>query len=167
MLFQSTRPRGTRPAGCRDGVADIAVSIHASARDATRLSKTARLTLWFQSTRPRGTRQFDVMLRIWPVVSIHASARDATRSGRCSASTKKFQSTRPRGTRRGAGRRGGRQARFNPRVREGRDRQGLRRLPFLRLFQSTRPRGTRPGGIKDAHGGRCVSIHASARDATL
>ena len=101
LLFQSTRPRGTRPYPQRTGSLR-SVSIHASARDATRVKtitnscngcfnprvregrdfKTRRPSgrlLRFQSTRPRGTRQFITDV---PDLKIQ------------------FQSTRPRGTRR-------------------------------------------------------------------
>ena len=83
-------------------VGKLRVSIHASARDATRLPA------------------FPVQLR---VVSIHASARDATLILRQPASIQMFQSTRPRGTRRGTGLTQCRGRSFNPRVREGRDKE--------------------------------------------
>ena len=77
FLFQSTRPRGTR----RDSLVeldDVAVSIHASARDAT-----LRLTLFLKkpSFNPRvraGRDKCSSMSIRGNSVSIHASARDAT-----------------------------------------------------------------------------------------
>ena len=101
-VFQSTRPRGTRPDAHRSLPPAHFVSIHASARDATR--------------PPRPPRQSK------PKVSIHASARDAT-----DLTILKSQSV----------------ICFNPRVREGRDKS------VKSVFQPLR-----------------VSIHASARDAT-
>ena len=79
ILFQSTRPRGTRSTDSWSIVLYEPVSIHASARDAIKLSriidillmcfnprvragrdvpcgKVFRSYLLFQSTRPRGTR---------------------------------------------------------------------------------------------------------------
>ena len=164
-MFQSTRPRGTRPATAaitaaamgfnprvragRDAkqfvtVLYLCVSIHASARDATACLPRIFWSSRFQSTRPRGTRR----------TVIADKAVDGP-----------FQSTRPRGTRpssRGCGRD---DACFNPRGRAGgadgamaffcltpvslhaspRDGTGFRKNLFPTwLFQSTRPRGTRP-----------------------
>ena len=121
LPFQSTRPRGTRPRACR-GAQARQVSIHASARDATGRRGSLPAETLFQSTRPRGTRRSS---------SSHI------------ASAFMFQSTRPRGTRRARRFCSLWQARFNPRVREGRD--------------------FRPARLSDNH---AVSIHASARDAT-
>ena len=55
-LFQSTRPRGTRPRADCDALIDSLVSIHASARDATPSVRLTEFVRLFQSTRPRGTR---------------------------------------------------------------------------------------------------------------
>ena len=100
--FQSTRPRGTRH-GTWWMVYNVSVSIHASARDATRAypSRLYPFPSEFQSTRPRGTRPCStdaevlmpcfnprvragrdgvfLLSRSALFVSIHASARDATR----------------------------------------------------------------------------------------
>ena len=150
VLFQSTRPRGTRlghpepyrvPYQCfnprvREG-RDLAsfrclslsgVSIHASARDAT---------LRFRELKARD----------FVSVSIHASARDATLGCAVTGLLSSFC--------------------FNPRVREGRDAPQPLCYCNDRLFQSTRPRGTRPTGRRHAQPAPYVSIHASARDATL
>ena len=100
----------------------------------------------------------------------------------------KFQSTRPRGTRRRPGMpqqsrnsfnprvREGRDrdmciqardsTRFNPRVREGRDSSILSTRSSPETFQSTRPRGTRRDRLLHPLDMPPVSIHASARDAT-
>ena len=143
-LFQSTRPRGTRHL-CLDA---------AHAVDA------------FQSTRPRGTRRQEGAASHRVLVSIHASARDATKasdedevmdqvsihaSARDATVRAKapgydglFQSTRPRGTRPETPPQSATRQCFNPRVRAGRD-----RVSSIGL------------------GVDCVSIHASARDATL
>ncbi|ENO88262.1 hypothetical protein C665_02527 [Thauera aminoaromatica S2] len=100
VLFQSTRPRGARPALVIHNRAPVSVSIHAPTGGATaghrRLSDPARVSIHaptggatsrpmrstprrsFQSTRPRGARQVLFVLD-----------RDDRR----------FQSTRPRGAR--------------------------------------------------------------------
>ena len=102
LLFQSTRPRGTRLLHFVCSYNNIRVSIHASARDATTSYEFWQTMAMFQSTRPRGTRLkkgleysyghcFNPRVRagrdqkrpgnhrVLPV-SIHASARDATGS---------------------------------------------------------------------------------------
>ena len=76
-MFQSTRPRGARPAAHVDADRHAIVSIHAPARGATR------------STVPITAMH----------VSIHAPARGATMLSR-SSTDMMFQSTRPRGARR-------------------------------------------------------------------
>ena len=76
------------------------VSIHASARDATRRLLRAECPV---------------------IVSIHASARDATVPPQEPEQNPQFQSTRPRGTRHRAVPEARTHRRFNPRVREGRD----------------------------------------------
>ena len=143
-MFQSTRPRGTRPpsgrnpmscprfnprvrAG-RDGNINSSgyipvVSIHASARDATeliyRLCSAVRFNPRVRAGRDGQRRPGN---RDRQAVSIHASARDATRS----------QSPSQRWA-----------LSFNPRVRAGRDAFGNGQRNTRIVFQSTRPRGTR------------------------
>ena len=90
----ATRPQHD---SCRAGK----VSIHASARDATSCAKPPYPYFpKFQSTRPRGTR-------LVPQAPIFTA--------------RMFQSTRPRGTRPGSGVRLADRRGFNPRVRAGRD----------------------------------------------
>ena len=166
-----------------------AVSIHAPARGATRATRGKPISVLFQSTRPRGARQHEASAsRSRQIVSIHAPARGATleRRGHLPAGIVSihapargatagmsnmrplnlFQSTRPRGARRHgsdglfAARRG-----FNPRAREGRDKDqnsnwnreevsihapargatitGISSFSVSKMFQSTRPRGAR------------------------
>ena len=164
--FQSTRPRGTRlvgrqalrlPSGFnprvragRDAVnlmhsPRLVVSIHASARDATRCRDKSLPDELFQSTRPRGTRP---RCRVCPddsAVSIHASARDAT--ARCSA----LRCCR---------------SCFNPRVRAGRDEIRLAACGHVTGF-NPRVRAGRDASPGCGGGLLPVSIHASARDATI
>ena len=78
ILFQSTRPRGARPAITSDNV-----------------TKT-----WFQSTRPRGARHKMIEDGYVPlIVSIHAPTRGATTNRAVAFTCQAFQSTRPRGAR--------------------------------------------------------------------
>ena len=85
------------------------------------------------------------VLNSYEKVSIHASARDATSFSAPSLLSFAFQSTRPRGTRHV----------LDDVYQE------------FAEFQSTRPRGTRPHPQPQPQGLQGVSIHASARDATI
>ena len=123
----------------------VSVSIHASARDATHNTPLGKEIIMFQSTRPRGTRHGDSKHFYIEKVSIHASARDATSFSAPSLLSFAFQSTRPRGTRHV----------LDDVYQE------------FAEFQSTRPRGTRPHPQPQPQGLQGVSIHASARDATI
>ena len=148
VLFQLTRPRGTRrishpqhdsrigvsthasawDATCRRQNLSAAnkVSTHASAWDATSIRRDNTKMRTFQLTRPRGTRPGCITLHLPHRVSTHASAWDATLLERREPSLGAFQLTRPRGTRR------------SPILRSRR----------ITKFQLTRPRGTRRvGGI--------------------
>ena len=142
--FQSTRPRGTRryPTDDKGRRHRFNPRVRAG-RDFIEPPEVGSPSR-FQSTRPRGTRP-------------------TTESGHCPPDM--FQSTRPRGTRPeshyGRGGTGG----FNPRVRAGRD-PATRSIGTRVTFQSTRPRGTRLNLRVNHIRRQCVSIHASARDAT-
>ena len=122
--FQSTRPRGARPARGQVCMRGRGVSIHAPAWGATAHDRaSASGVSMFQSTRPRGARQS--ISRPWPRrfgVSIHAPAWGATPGRR-------FATWRV--------------ACFNPRARVGRDLAVLLIRHRLSPFQSTRPRGAR------------------------
>ena len=142
------------------------VSIHASAREATKLLQDYNSKYSFQSTPPRGRRpphrlrshhflRFNPRLREGGdespptslqvcCVSIHASAREATPNTSPLKFLRSFQSTPPRGRRPGS-------------------------MPFcwhICLFQSTPPRGRRPRLFCILAVELGVSIHASAREAT-
>ena len=144
IMFQSTRPRGTRRRHDRQRAA-VTVSIHASARDATGVRRvkwiTRAVSIHASARDATSFRQAPACLSgvsihasardatavpVLPLhraqVSIHASARDATSLKATIEEERKFQSTRPRGTRR-QGKRSARRRRrsFNPRVRAGRD----------------------------------------------
>gem|GEM_PF-92077 len=123
--FQSTRPRGARPAlGVPLVPSDDGVSIHAPAWGATWLRGYIGFhRKEFQSTRPRGAR-----------LTVHVETSASSR----------FQSTRPRGARPRTYEAPYIKERFNPRARVGRDRSCACLLPPPPTFQSTRPRGARP-----------------------
>ena len=123
--FQSTPPHGRRRASLQSLRAECQVSIHASAREATR-ERPRVLSIWlpFQSTPPHGRRRYPtrkIRRRRW--VSIHASAREAT--------LKRGPEKCP-------------VCGFNPRLRTGGD-----AIPWICganpvRFQSTPPHGRRP-----------------------
>jgi len=76
--FQSTRPRGARPARALG----------------------LRQYCLFQSTRPRGARHVNIVIRGFDRrISIHAPTRGATWLTRETPGASEFQSTRPRGAR--------------------------------------------------------------------
>ena len=186
-MFQSTRPRGARrfPAwgavsagSCfnpraREGRDDAlrtlvslsAVSIHAPARGATLQKYRADLDQQVSIHAPaRGATCERRGLRVCLNVSIHAPARGATSCAVNLLAEHEFQSTRPRGARLRTRLSRRSRRRFNPRAREGRDKDAdalirafgvsihapargatgylrIRRAPGR--FQSTRPRGAR------------------------
>ena len=164
--FQSTPPRGGRrstPFGIifstgfnprpREG-GDISyaclrqmaeVSIHAPARGATCVRvKISRISSVSIHAPARGATIDIYYQGDFLPVSIHAPARGATKHTQTRWSGIQFQSTPPRGGRRNIPKHGGLESGFNPRPREGGDRQRASR--------------GRPGD---------VSIHAPARGATL
>ena len=166
--FQSTRPRGARLGGLRACALGVLFQ-STRPRGARRVRLTrSRSRQSFQSTRPRGARRptFRVGQHIHKV-SIHAPARGATSFGVGGVFERVVSIHAPaRGAtaqqspfRRGAWR-------FNPRAREGRDRESCQRLCDV-WFQSTRPRGARPSVKRRLTGGYSVSIHAPARGATI
>ena len=167
--FQSTHPRGVRPASSPDVVQADIVSIHAPAWGATcrhpgRSARNGRfnprtrvgcdlsLTLTmsdlgkFQSTHPRGVRHCGQPAE--PErhpVSIHAPAWGATVRGAVLLSF-------PAG--------------FNPRTRVGCDFGGRVYYRVPQAFQSTHPRGVRLGVDNHSVRSGIVSIHAPAWGAT-
>ena len=122
--FQSTLPRGKRPACRSQRRQRSSISIHASAREAT----------WTVDS-------IDANFKI----SIHASAREATFHVKLVRILHRFQSTLPRGKRQ----------KLSIQV----------RIQFL--FQSTLPRGKRLQSHPQDCSRHSISIHASAREATL
>ena len=56
---------------------------------------------------------------------------------------------------------------FNPRTREGCDREMILGGRVVFLFQSTHPRGVRLTGLAAGNRGGIISIHAPARGATV
>ena len=79
LLFQSTPPRRRRPQQTNPDDIHGGISIHASAKEATRSCEGCRKRCGFQSTPPRrrrpffGTGTIGILL-----ISIHASAKEAT-----------------------------------------------------------------------------------------
>ena len=167
--FQSTPPRGRR-LFCRVvAVIGDAVSIHASAWEATRPDQlrigSIHVSIHASAWEATGLRA--LFAKIW-TVSIHASAWEATEMARPRTSSDvgfnprlrvggdgwpmtgraarpKFQSTPPRGRRRYPGRHACHLPCFNPRLRVGGDTPGMEPLYCWGRFQSTPPRGRRPG----------------------
>ena len=78
LVFQSTRPRGTRP--LRRAATRLSGCFNPRVREGRDPASLRLLPVAvFQSTRPRGTRHLANMMWDTLSVSIHASARDATR----------------------------------------------------------------------------------------
>ena len=147
---------------------DPTISIHASAREATLIS-------WIflglaGNFNPRLREGGDCIL-LWHLrgtsISIHASAREATRDAVHKPQRKGFQSTPPRGRRLLCCGIVESENYFNPRLREGGD--GSRQVgkTYGSLFQSTPPRGRRRRSFLSICCNRSISIHASAREATV
>ena len=80
-VFQFTPPRGRRQESTQNSVSALTISIHASAREATRPRSATSEAQKFQFTPPRGRRQSTRREnRRAEIISIHASAREATQS---------------------------------------------------------------------------------------
>ncbi len=192
-MFQSTRPRGARPAS-KLPVKSPGVSFNPRARVGRDLAEQARAEVrsLFQSTRPRGARHPPEHGRARAAgVSIHAPAWGAThklllpgRSPGVSIHAPAWGATLITALRRFSG------DGFNPRARVGRDKKlldsGLIPLdvsihapawgatrdaaqvcPSIVRFQSTRPRGARRVANAASRIKLHVSIHAPAWGATL
>ena len=164
--FQSTRPRGARPADHPLHVPFPYVSIHAPAWGATHNGDLRRSGIVVSIHAPAwgATASYAPLLPA-TVVSIHAPAWGATKLSKNGILFSTFQSTRPRGARpwarfplptangfQSTRPRGARQVIasiavvlpcFNPRARVGRDLSIWPNRPLITLFQSTRPRGAR------------------------
>ena len=125
--------------------AQLSISIHASAREATLLAASPAFFLAISIHASAREATLSVQqLRDDNGISIHASAREATQQVVAVALDDLFQSTLPRGKRPCSEVLGYDLADFNPRFREGSD------------FD-------RADGVCTVHG---ISIHASAREAT-
>ena len=121
-LFQSTLPRGERQIAFAACAGHLIISIHAPARGATVQHYPRQIVMVFQSTLPRGERQ--------PWIRPHTAAH-------------KFQSTLPRGERQQEVFTMAVYKNFNPRSREGSDKEAADIKTADMLFQSTLPRGER------------------------
>ena len=167
--FQSTPPRGRRPEDSAWITSMRAVSIHASAREATSTPSTPlESPAKFQSTPPRGRRRAVAGAGRGEVaVSIHASAREATLASGSDLTGRPGFNPRLRAGGDGDGRHdlfdrhvsihasareatgggSGEVAKvtgFNPRLRAGGDPAAWPTSPDWTRFQSTPPRGRRP-----------------------
>ena len=120
------------------------VSIHASAREATRAVHGIFRQSGFNPRLREGGDSWSCCQIWWTWVSIHASAREATNNVVNGISSWLFQSTPPRG------------------------RRHLFQDPHgsISMFQSTPPRGRRLSSLSALIWSTVVSIHASAREAT-
>ena len=146
-MFQSTHPRGVRPAGPLEGKAAGRVSIHAPAWGATRGTHL----------RASGPDGFNPRTRVGCDMC-PCEVRRLAKS--------LFQSTHPRGVRRVGMTALGWVFSFNPRTRVGCDQTANPVGGVVLLFQSTHPRGVRPGERDQAALVQTVSIHAPAWGAT-
>ena len=144
-LFQSTPPHGRRRKKPNLSDRKLQVSIHASAREATRPRFEYIPRLTFQSTPPHGRRP-----RREPPTRLPAM----------------FQSTPPHGRRRKSLPLDymDEEVSIHASAREATSQKGYHRSPMG--FQSTPPHGRRPHSPADALAASTVSIHASAREAT-
>ena len=122
-LFQSTHPRGVRPALPRQGQGGEAISIHAPTWGATQSCAANGSFALFQSTHPRGVRHkviTDVnVMHLFQSTHPRGVRPDNYPTG---TTVNQFQSTHPRGVRRTA---------------------GMEQVPDDLIFQSTHPRGVR------------------------
>ena len=146
--FQSTHPHGVRRDSFGGAFNDIAVSIHAPTRGATRGRISGiHVHYTFQSTHPHGVRPiYSANLMSLSFVSIHAPTRGATRGAFPEAAhDARFQSTHPHGVRRQRFCWGRVKASFNPRTHTGCD-----------IFSNV-----------EVISNIVVSIHAPTRGATL
>ena len=146
-VFQPTPPRGRRLLTEEQRALLLAVSTHASAREATG-----------GSCRVRARRScFNPRLRAGGDIA----------SGQPSRAWATFQPTPPRGRRQSPRHRARAEALFQPTPPRGRRRGGREARPGHQQFQPTPPRGRRPHNPARGHYLCAVSTHASAREATM
>ncbi len=152
-----------REAGCPR---DQAVSIHASAREATKLQAIGFRLQQFQSTPPRGRRR-DVGGNGASGQGFQSTPPRGRRHGvvEMTLSDDVFQSTPPRGRRHDTYICFAYPVGFNPRLREGGDQ--IKALYMLRRLVSIHASAREATTVDKPQPGREeVSIHASAREAT-
>ena len=147
LPFQSTLPRRKRRYWFHGGLTACCISIHASAKEATQLTVTSLLRIQFQSTLPRRKRHAS---RIWMI-----------------SDRLKFQSTLPRRKRRKRHRVGLNRSHFNPRFREGSDSVFIDPPTIDRHFNPRFREGSDKIHPRRACGTDMISIHASAKEATV
>ena len=143
-IFQSTLPRGERPAW--DGIpVDTMMDFNPRSREGSDDSKTENLP--------------------HEPISIHAPARGATQSKRLDFGETVFQSTLPRGERRAMPRQTRLTSYFNPRSREGSDEVSAIGFSLLTDFNPRSREGSDTYRF-DVYKRLRISIHAPARGAT-
>ena len=191
-LFQSTPPHGRRLLTINLWSYSMKVSIHASAREATRQYRRARgrvQTVSIHASAREATPRATMDILYPSCVSIHASAREATNADQSRlADTHVSIHASAREATSGKAPKKRSMDCFNPRLRTGGDDDNAGLYAPWTMFQSTPPHGRRPGIIcctspklafqsTPPHGRRqlwanhpqtpfAVSIHASAREAT-
>ena len=145
--FQSTLPRGERHDTRNNILNSFLISIHAPARGATSLDDSTQKGDGISIHAPaRGATTECRQRKFSTIISIHAPARGATSE---------------------ADTRSGSEENFNPRSREGSDRNTRLSQLFDPIFQSTLPRGERQRVSQKMIINISISIHAPARGATI
>ena len=192
FVFQSTHPRGVRPAGLLRLLLVLVVSIHAPAWGATTDNENKIIVALFQSTHPRGVRpaRKDSPKRDARCFNPRTRVGCDSKLARLKSTLCKFQSTHPRGVRRrlcfavcgqmtvsihapawGATGKWWGMA-DGPSVFQSTHPRGVRLASRLIVsisnfwFQSTHPRGVRRPAVTPGAPAHQVSIHAPAWGAT-
>ena len=146
------------------------ISIHASAKEATSLHMLIHLSYLDFNPRLRegGDALRNSITHQTDLISIHASAKEATfHSLKWRINTTDFNPRLREGGDNGWLYIQTLQRNFNPRLREGGD-QNQTRLPRrISIFQSTPPRRRRPQTASCIRVTQAISIHASAKEATI
>ena len=191
LAFQSTHPRGVRPAASVTASGKNTISIHAPARGATRAMprEGGRLGISihapargataaagngkaiYRHFNPRTREGCDADVNVmcdWVITFQSTHPRGVRPPEDVSHETEgEFQSTHPRGVRPHALAAIGAHDKISIHApARGATRKCFRALRLHDQFQSTHPRGVRPRAVCFADGVEGISIHAPARGAT-
>ena len=170
-LFQSTPPHGRRLLTINLWSYSMKVSIHASAREATRQYRRARgrvQTVSIHASAREATPRATMDILYPSCVSIHASAREATNADQSRlADTHVSIHASAREATSGKAPKKRSMDCFNPRLRTGGDAMLRQSRGTVDVFQSTPPHGRRLEMREQVRRELPVSIHASAREATI